>query len=1115
MRLCIVILVLISFVLPEMAFGQKRVALFPKAKALPNKPLQSYAVLSVGDWELFINKDGKISYGDQYAAKGIFPKNTANLIYAQGIIWAGFLKQAETGEKIDSIPRVGGIYYDHSIQPGWIQNNGLPVDINDVRVKIYFIRKDWRSLSGKELQQEAAYYFDTDTTAVTSQMMLDLNDALAENWKNWPVDLGAPYNDVNGNGVYDPVLDANGYPDATKGDYPGVANADQVVWLVANDAIDQEYWGSPRIGLELQMTLWAYKGHFNFLSKTVFVRYRLINKSPYLIDSMYVGIFSDPDIGYYADDFVGCDTTRNLWFAYNAQRIDKEFERFALVPPALGYTFLAGPVVRSDDPDAEAWSDFKTKKGFRNLGLSSFTNLTNECYGGSYCSIAWYNYLRGYQATGTLKHPSPQFYASGPYAGKPTRFPLSGDPVSDPNGQYGDVDGAGNNMGPSDRRMSGNTGPFTLKPGESQEILLAISGGMGPDNRKAITDLRDISDLLSGLVKKNFGTLRFEPKPPDVHAASYVQGGNSAYVVLDWGWNLNRLKQTEEENVWPYKFEGYMIYQLPTPYASLSDPGVVKIATFDVKDNIFTISRWEYIPEYGSSIFVPFAKGLDSGIRRHIIIDKDYIHNKKLYKGFTYYFAVTAYNYNSRYPEMPGYESLPTVVRVTVEPLQPGERYQADLGDTLHVETNMKTDVICKAEVVDPTETTGHDYEIFFTEDTDTTSATYGQWLWNLKDKTINKLIISGQKIHKVQGRRYSNTPFEKTNEVLADGLALYVQAPKPGIKFILEVANRFGPFSPGQWDIIGTPYYGINVWHRLSAPNDLNRFYLSAAGDDGALSQIEQNIANAHSHDFEMRFTERGGIFTWWYDEGNVWAQVPFEFWDIGYATYQDTTDDVRCLTGGYSGGVTPGVFDYGYTDPYLQYPATDWISVRKPLNKRGSYAAYGQDVTSGTFTKDWWSNSVPILDNLIICDYSSANTLPETGTVIRFITFKGPQEYLKFWFSAPGRIKDDFELAKKDVEKINVFPNPYYAGMAKGPEGQVEYVTFTHLPEHAIIRIFTLSGDLVRKIEKHDQSPFCRWNLSNEKGISVASGLYIIRIEMPELKKVKVLKLMAVVGE
>ena len=65
--------------------------------------------------------------------------------------------------------------------------------------------------------------------------------------------------------------------------------------------------------------------------------------------------------------------------------------------------------------------------------------------------------------------------------------------------------------------------------------------------------------------------------------------------------------------------------------------------------------------------------------------------------------------------------------------------------------------------------------------------------------------------------------------------------------------------------------------------------------------------------------------------------------------------------------------------------------------------------------------------------------------------------------------------------------------------------------------IRIFALNGVQVRKLEKHADASanvdqFFRWDLNNEAGLPVASGLYIAYIDMPDIGKTKVLKVFIV---
>ncbi|HSD64600.1 MAG TPA: T9SS type A sorting domain-containing protein, partial [Ignavibacteriaceae bacterium] len=100
----------------------------------------------------------------------------------------------------------------------------------------------------------------------------------------------------------------------------------------------------------------------------------------------------------------------------------------------------------------------------------------------------------------------------------------------------------------------------------------------------------------------------------------------------------------------------------------------------------------------------------------------------------------------------------------------------------------------------------------------------------------------------------------------------------------------------------------------------------------------------------------------------------------------------------------------------------------------------------------------------------------------------------------------------AKDEVKLINVFPNPYYGYQYREGSRDQHYVTFSHLPQNAVIRIFDLSGVLVRTITHRSSTPnsqFDTWNLQNDSGYPVASGIYIVYIDMPDLGTTKILKL------
>ena len=86
--------------------------------------------------------------------------------------------------------------------------------------------------------------------------------------------------------------------------------------------------------------------------------------------------------------------------------------------------------------------------------------------------------------------------------------------------------------------------------------------------------------------------------------------------------------------------------------------------------------------------------------------------------------------------------------------------------------------------------------------------------------------------------------------------------------------------------------------------------------------------------------------------------------------------------------------------------------------------------------------------------------------------------------------------ETAVNALDLINVVPNPYY-GYSKYETSQLDNrIKVTNLPKKATVRIYTVSGTLVKTIKKSDDLTSVDWDLKNDFGIPIASGLYIIHV-------------------
>lgn len=240
---------------------------------------------------------------------------------------------------------------------------------------------------------------------------------------------------------------------------------DATIWSVFNDAnpllhVNLDGSTAP-LGVEVQQTVCAY-AQVGALSRTVFVKWKLTAKGSDTLDSAYVSIWCDPDLGGPTDDLVGCDTTLGLGYAYNATNADAVY---GSAPPALGIALIRGPVV---SPSAGVYDT---------LGMTSFVRYVNGTDPNT--AEEAYLYMKGMQKDGTPMHvlDDPQ---------QPTTpFAVSGLSPGSPSSVTNWVD---SNSG--DRRMMLSTGPFTLAPGEFQEVVFAIAVGQGANRLASITSLR-------------------------------------------------------------------------------------------------------------------------------------------------------------------------------------------------------------------------------------------------------------------------------------------------------------------------------------------------------------------------------------------------------------------------------------------------------------------------------------------------------------------------------------------------------------------------------------------------------------------------------------------------
>lgn len=370
-------------------------------KDLAPSLIDNSARMDVNNLDMVVTNHGSYAYDLTTGDAGlIYPKGSGNVaVFAAGI-WIG----ARVGGEVRIA--VGG--YSQEFVPGPMLNGTFQPD--EVRFKSYTILR---------------------------------GNTTSPDYLSWPVQDGAP-------------VDSLGQP---------ALLGDAMIWSVYNDADPSFHTNEAGItaplGIEIQQSTFAFN-RVGALGNVIFIGFKLINKGGTQLDSAYVSLWADPDVGGFTDDLVGCDTTRSLGYCYNATNADQQY---GSNPPAVGFTLLQGPRV----PGLPGVTD--------TLGMTSFNKYINGTDPAA--AFETYNYMSGVHADG-----SPIYVNDDPI--QPiTTYQVSGLDPGAPSGPTNWLD-----SNPADRRLFLTSGPFTMQPGDSQEIVSAICIGQGMDRLSSVSDLR-------------------------------------------------------------------------------------------------------------------------------------------------------------------------------------------------------------------------------------------------------------------------------------------------------------------------------------------------------------------------------------------------------------------------------------------------------------------------------------------------------------------------------------------------------------------------------------------------------------------------------------------------
>jgi hypothetical protein len=971
----------------------------------------------------------------------IFPKGSPkNALYGAGI-WFGGQVNGET--------RVSAGTYSTDFAPGAMLDN-VPDNPGKPEYRVYKVVR----YSGDPL--------DTTRVERTSDELAAnpiLDPLLHDSWSAYmagAVPHGAPWR------LY--RLPKPGVPnDSVEVPGPDVLG-DQMLWSVYNDAdyTSHQAWSTPSnpLGLEIQQTTFAFDRQ-GALGNTLFLKFRIINKGHQRIDRAYVSVWTDPDLGDGGDDLVGCDTTLSLGFCYNANNSDKVY---GATPPSPGFDFFLGPVNRVTGDT---------------LGLTAFDKYINGSDPGT--PLDAYNYMQGLNRDGTA--------VVDPTTGQSTHFFHPGDPITG----LGWLDSS-----PSDRRMLLTSGPFTMQPGDTQTVVAGLLVGQGNDRLSSVAALKFYDISAQDAFDRKFDL----PSPPPAPKVSTAE--DHGRVMLSWD-SASRLNYHQPG----YAFEGYNVYQ----GASAVGPWT-RVATFDeinqvriIYDKVFDLATGQIIPQY------PVAFGSDAGVQFSYTPDKDAVNGGPLHDGMQYYFAVTAYGY--------GPDQFPKVLENAQQSIRATPQRPASGTDPATAEqfpqtyrqadpSRLPTTDQIKVETLDPNQVTGHTYQVTFTALTPPYSGQVGsdtatvKSAWSLTDLTNDKVLLTSQL------NRRGDGDYRVLDGIRVSEVGDYF----PLLKDAFYEDNN--PAHPAQWGADGMPLFfgGAGTARDYENANGDVHTALDPLAARDSFFAVEIRFGNGQTQKayrflrLELAETShvgnagdpppggRGYSYAGFYD-------VPFTVWDVAHGTQLDVAFTDPTATDS-TGTILPDAQQPAEHDSTWKLHDAGAGGRKILIPIRRSYAGTARPLLArdGALT----DGTQPLM-YVLAMQQNLSDPYPKYAGVDDGDAFKfwwvvpaSPNDTIRF--TTHALVRGDAALAKRNLERIRVVPNPYYNQSRYELSPINRIVRFINMPEVATVRIYNLAGHLARTLHKTDPTTsVLEWNLQNEQGLPVGSGVYIYAIEAPNV--------------
>lgn len=615
------------------------------------------------------------------------------------------------------------------------------------------------------------------------------------------------------------------------------------------------------------------------------------------------------------------------------------------------------------------------------------------------------------------------------------------------------------------------SGPFPLYKGRTERISMSELHSYDPleglnSSSHIAPALYELKKIVQVIYEKDY---RFA-QPPKMPTLTATPADGK--VILTWD-NVSDTKTRDPFLGNINDFEGYKVFRATDKYFSDAEvitdgygtPMFMKpIFQCDIKDGKFGFTDFGLVNGTGYNL------GSDTGIS-HVFIDENVMN------GRTYYYGLVAYDYGA--PNIgPGIS--PSENNVVVE-LNEAEEVRS-VGKNVAIVTPFKNAAgyIPPDITINQSNTSGggivtpsvlarssikksHQYKVTFGIDTVANLPKYDYGLIY----TTNSITVTDKNENAVV---YQDTPekFTGSNLINVDSLGYWT-------------LKTDAPFDTDVFDGL---QLNIDMPYETGTFDFANSGWVTGSGILRVVPSIRES--SYMPWDYDIIFSSNSTIYTTTTKSKS------------GFKDALDARISTNQILLGQS-------FDFYVKNETLVKPDGNHVlmdMVVYDINSNGVYDKYEDKVLVGGMNDNGrWAGTVFVID----FNLASSATYPRSDDIFR-VKFSRPfwkDDFIEFTVNTYEGINED--SLSKTMDEIRVVPNPYVATNVMEPAvsnqflNQRRQLMFTNIPAKAVLKIFTISGILIREI-KINNSPergIVHWDMLTKEGLEIAAGMYLYHIE------------------